>query len=101
MNPALAVELPLQHCPHKETVNEMSSNDSLLYSQTGAQHNPHQKGFIQQLMGADTKSHSQTVAEIGEEGLERLWESERSRTPQEKGPHSQPTRSHKGSQRQS
>ena len=45
----------------KIKVNEMISDAILLYSYMGTLHNCHQKGFIQQLMRADAKSHSQTL----------------------------------------
>jgi hypothetical protein len=74
----------------------MIPNDTVLYSQTEAWHNSHQRDFIQQLMETDVEIHSQTLGKAQEILLKRVRkEPEGSRTPQE-NPQNQLTWTHGG-----
>ena len=50
----------------KKNINEMIPNDILLYLQISASPNCFQRGTIQQLGEAYTKTHSQTLGKAGE-----------------------------------
>lgn len=75
----------------------MIPNDILLHSQIGTQPNCHQRGFLQQLTGADAETHSQTEAEPGkpQRGGGRVVGAKGLRTPGEYHPQNQVSRTHR------
>ena len=49
-------------------INEMIPNDIVLTSWTGAQHNHHQRAFIQKLIDTNLETHSQTQGILWKKG---------------------------------
>lgn len=75
--------------------NEIIVNDTLLYSQTGAQQNHHQRSFDQQMMGADVEIWNQTSGEVQGILEKRIRIVGGSGAGHHKTPHNQLTRAHR------